>query len=61
MNSLTHLEVKAIQDGGIIESAGLRIQFWSFIFTTVVIITSIVSTISIKNSFGEWERRKSNA
>ena len=33
----TILTIKAIQDGGVIESAGIRIQFWSFIFTLGII------------------------
>jgi len=59
---LSHLEVKGLQDRGLLEAAEMRIQFWSAIFTVTVAITSLVSTMSIKQSFEEsTERRKSNA
>jgi len=62
LNLLSHLEVKGLQDRGLLEAAEMRIQFWSAIFTVTVAITSLVSTMSIKQSFEEsTERRKSNA
>lgn len=61
LNLLTHLEVKSLQDTGIIEAAEKRIQFWSFIFTLVVIFTTFVSATSIKNCFANLDRQKSNA
>ena len=54
-------EQKRNKDTGIIEAAEKRIQFWSFIFTVVVIFTTFASATSIKNSFANIDRRKSNA
>ena len=53
LNLLNHLEVKGLQDRGLLEAAEMRIQFWSAIFTVTVAITSLVSTMSIKQSFEE--------
>lgn len=61
LNALNHLEVKGLQDRGLLEAAEKRIQFWSAIFTITVVVTSIVSTISIKQSFEATDRRTLNA
>ena len=43
----------AIKDGGCIDAAGMRIQFWSFIYSIVVLFTAICQTWAIKNNFKE--------
>jgi len=61
MGIVKFLKIASLQDDGIIAAMSIRIQFWSTLYTIVVIVTAVCQTYAIKQSFTSLQRRSSCA